>query len=107
LNARDHEKEGVAVFGRLNNMGQSCVASKRLLPLESASEEFIEKLRARLAILKMGDPLDETTEVAPLCTAQAAAQLEDQVNRSVAAGARLLLDGKRPDPKGPSSNRRS
>jgi succinate-semialdehyde dehydrogenase / glutarate-semialdehyde dehydrogenase len=89
-----------AVFGRMNNMGQSCVASKRFIPLKSVSEEFLEKFRARLAALKMGDPLDESTGVAPLCTPQAAAHLEDQVNRSVAAGARIVLGGKRPDPEG-------
>lgn len=89
-----------AVFGRMNNMGQSCVASKRFILLESVSEEFLEKFRARLAALKMGDPLDEATGVAPLYSPHAAAQIEDQVNRSVAAGARILLGGKRPDPEG-------
>jgi succinate-semialdehyde dehydrogenase/glutarate-semialdehyde dehydrogenase len=89
-----------AVFGRMNNMGQSCVASKRFIPLESVSEDFLEGFRAKLAALKMGDPLDASTGVAPLSSVQAAAQLEDQVNRSVAAGARVLLGGKRPDPEG-------
>jgi succinate-semialdehyde dehydrogenase / glutarate-semialdehyde dehydrogenase len=89
-----------AVFGRMNNMGQSCVASKRFILLESVSDEFLEKFRARLAALKMGDPLDEATGVAPLYSPHAAAQIEDQVNRSVAAGARILLGGKRPDPEG-------
>jgi succinate-semialdehyde dehydrogenase/glutarate-semialdehyde dehydrogenase len=89
-----------AVWGRMTNMGQSCVASKRFIPLEAVSEEFIERFKAKLAALKMGDPLDESTGVAPLYSAQAAARLEDQVNRSVAAGARILLGGKRPDPDG-------
>ena len=89
-----------AVFGRMNNMGQSCVASKRFILLESVSDEFLEKFRARLAALKMGDPLDEATGVAPLYSPHAAADIEDQVNRSVAAGARILLGGKRPDPEG-------
>jgi succinate-semialdehyde dehydrogenase/glutarate-semialdehyde dehydrogenase len=89
-----------AVFGRMNNMGQSCVASKRFIPLQSVSEEFIDRFKEKLAALKMGDPMDESTGVAPLCTVQAAATLEDQVNRSVAAGAKVLLGGKRPDPNG-------
>lgn len=89
-----------AVWGRMTNMGQSCVASKRFIVLDAVSDDFIERFRAKLAALKMGDPLDEATEVAPLCNAQAAAQLQEQVNRSVAAGARALLGGKRPHPEG-------
>lgn len=89
-----------AVWGRMTNMGQSCVASKRFIPVESVSETFIEKFKAKMASLKMGDPLDDSTEVAPLSTAKAAALLEDQVKRSVAAGAKVILGGKRPDPNG-------
>ncbi|WP_206108249.1 NAD-dependent succinate-semialdehyde dehydrogenase [Paludisphaera soli] len=89
-----------AVFGRMNNMGQSCVASKRFILLEKVSEEFVERFREKLAALKMGDPQDESTGVAPVSSAQAAAQLKDQVDRSVAAGARLILGGNRPVPEG-------
>jgi len=89
-----------AVWGRMTNMGQSCVASKRFIPVESVSETFIEKFKAKMASLKMGDPLDDSTEVAPLSTVKAAALLEDQVKRSVAAGAKIILGGKRPDPNG-------
>jgi succinate-semialdehyde dehydrogenase/glutarate-semialdehyde dehydrogenase len=89
-----------AVHGRMTNMGQSCVASKRFIVLQSVSKTFIERFEARLAALEMGNPLDESTEVAPLSSARAAENLEDQVKRSVAAGARVLLGGKRPDPTG-------
>jgi succinate-semialdehyde dehydrogenase/glutarate-semialdehyde dehydrogenase len=89
-----------AVWGRMTNMGQSCVASKRFIPVESVSETFIEKFKAKMASLKVGDPLDDSTEVAPLSTAKAAALLDDQVKRSVAAGAKVILGGKRPDPNG-------
>ncbi len=89
-----------AVWGRMNNMGQSCVASKRFIVLESISEQFIERFRKKLAVLKMGDPLDELTGVAPVCSAKAARDLEDQINRSVAAGAQVVIGGKRPDPEG-------
>lgn len=89
-----------AVWGRMNNMGQSCVASKRFIVLEAISEQFIERFREKLAILKMGDPLDELTGVAPVCSAKAAKDLEDQINRSVAAGAQIVIGGKRPDPAG-------
>ena len=86
------------VFGKMTNMGQSCVAAKRFILLQSVSDEFVERFRDRLAALKMGDPLDESTGVAPLSSVEAAARLEDQVKRSVAAGARVILGGKRPSP---------
>src|ERR1700704_5284341 len=79
------------VFGKMTNMGQSCVAAKRFILLESVSDEFVDGFRERLAALKMGDPLDESTGVAPLSSVEAAARLEDQVNRSVAGGARVIL----------------
>jgi succinate-semialdehyde dehydrogenase/glutarate-semialdehyde dehydrogenase len=87
-----------AVFGKMTNMGQSCVAAKRFILLQSMSDAFVERFRERLAALKMGDPLDEATGVAPLSSVEAAARLEDQVNRSVAGGARVILGGKRPSP---------
>jgi succinate-semialdehyde dehydrogenase/glutarate-semialdehyde dehydrogenase len=88
-----------AVTGKMTNMGQSCVAAKRFILLEKIADEFIERFRARLAELKMGDPLDEKIGVAPLSSARAAERLEEQVNRSVAGGAKLILGGKRPRPE--------
>ena len=87
-----------AVFAKMTNMGQSCVAAKRFILLESVSDEFVDGFRERLAALKMGDPLDESTGVAPLSSIEAAARLEDQVNRSVAGGAHVILGGKRHSP---------
>jgi hypothetical protein len=89
-----------AVLGRMGNMGQSCVASKRFIAVESVGETFVEMFKEKLSGLRTGDPLDASTQVAPLSFAQAAARLEDQVKRSVAAGARILVGGKRPDPNG-------
>ena len=87
-----------AVQGKMTNMGQSCVAAKRFVIHEDVAGEFLDHFRARLATLEMGDPLDETTGVAPLSTARAAEILEDQVNRSVAGGAKIVLGGKRKEP---------
>jgi succinate-semialdehyde dehydrogenase/glutarate-semialdehyde dehydrogenase len=89
-----------AVFGKMTNMGQSCVAAKRFILIKSVSEKFVDRFKERLAALKMGDPLDESTGVAPLSSVEAAQKLEDQVNRSVAGGARVILGGKRPSPDG-------
>ena len=96
-----------AVQGRMTNMGQSCVASKRFIVLEKVSRNFTERFRAKLAALAMGDPLDEATGVAPLSTAQAAGHLEDQVKRSVAAGAGPSWAGNVRTRTGPISSPRS
>jgi succinate-semialdehyde dehydrogenase/glutarate-semialdehyde dehydrogenase len=87
------------VQGKMTNMGQSCVAAKRFILVQSLSSEFVDRFRARLGALKMGDPLDESTGVAPLSSVEAAARLEEQVNRSVAGGAQVILGGKRPGPQ--------
>jgi succinate-semialdehyde dehydrogenase/glutarate-semialdehyde dehydrogenase len=87
-----------AVFGKMTNMGQSCVAAKRFILHRSVAAEFVDGFREQLAELRMGDPLDETTGVAPLSSVDAAAKLEDQVKRSIALGAQPVLGGKRPSP---------
>jgi succinate-semialdehyde dehydrogenase/glutarate-semialdehyde dehydrogenase len=87
-----------AVFGKMTNMGQSCVAAKRFILHRAIADEFIDGFRQHLAELKMGDPLDETTGVAPLSSVDAAEKLEDQVKRSVAQGAQPILGGGRPSP---------
>ncbi|HEX3420478.1 MAG TPA: NAD-dependent succinate-semialdehyde dehydrogenase [Candidatus Udaeobacter sp.] len=87
-----------AVSGKMTNMGQSCVAAKRFIVQEAVGAEFVDRFRAKLVELKLGDPLDEATGVAPLSTARAAEILEDQVIRSVAGGAKVVLGGKRAEP---------
>ncbi|MEZ7497776.1 NAD-dependent succinate-semialdehyde dehydrogenase [Flavobacterium sp. Arc3] len=89
-----------AVIGRINNNGQSCIASKRIIAVESIADEFIEKFTAKLAQLKVGDPMDPKTELGPLSSEEALLHLLDQVERSVAAGATVLLGGKRVDGPG-------
>lgn len=89
-----------AVVGRMNNNGQCCVASKRFIAVESVADEFLEKFKNRLSNIVVGDPMDKSTELGPLSSESAAVQLEDQVKRSVAAGAKVLLGGKRLDRPG-------
>ena len=89
-----------AVIGRMNNNGQCCVASKRFIAVESVADEFLEKFKNRLSNIVVGDPMDKSTELGPLSSESAAVQLEDQVKRSVAAGAKVLLGGKRLDRPG-------
>jgi succinate-semialdehyde dehydrogenase/glutarate-semialdehyde dehydrogenase len=89
-----------AVVGRMNNNGQCCVASKRFIAVESIADEFLAKFKDKLAHLKVGDPMDRAMELGPLSSEAAAVQLADQVQRSVAAGATVVLGGQRLDRPG-------
>ncbi|MGO9095856.1 MAG: NAD-dependent succinate-semialdehyde dehydrogenase [Bryobacteraceae bacterium] len=84
-----------AVQARLVNNGQSCIAAKRFLVAEPVAEEFERRLVAAMKAVRVGDPLDEATELGPLASAEMLSTLDDQVRRSVAAGARILTGGRR------------
>ena len=86
-----------AVVGRMNNNGECCVASKRIIVLEKVADEFLGKFKEKLSKMKVGDPMDPSTELGPLSSEEAAVHLADQVKRSVDAGAKVLLGGKRVD----------
>jgi len=86
-----------AVVGRMSNTGQSCVAAKRFIVVEAVADEFLKKFKEKLSALKVGDPMDKDTQLGPLSSEEAAVHLDDQVKRSVAAGAKILLGGKRID----------
>ncbi|GLU56915.1 NAD-dependent succinate-semialdehyde dehydrogenase [Dyadobacter frigoris] len=85
-----------AVVGRINNNGECCVAAKRFIAVESIADEFITKFKDKMAELIVGDPMDAATQLGPLSSEEAAVSLADQVQRSVDAGAKVLLGGKRP-----------
>ena len=84
-----------AVWGRMYNDGQTCVAAKRFIVLEALADEFLARFRAALMALKPGDPLDEATTLGPLSSETALVQLLSQVDAAVAKGAKLALGGKR------------
>ncbi|MCC9642792.1 NAD-dependent succinate-semialdehyde dehydrogenase [Rhodopirellula sp. JC740] len=89
-----------AVKGRMVNAGQSCVASKRFIVLESVADTFVDGLKKQFQELKLGDPMDEETTLAPLSTEDAAKKLLVQVQSSIDAGAKVILGGDRPDRDG-------
>jgi len=89
-----------AIVGRINNNGECCVAAKRIIAVEAVADEFLKKFKEKMAHLKVGDPMDRATELGPLSSEEAAVQLADQVQRSVDAGAKVLLGGKRVDRAG-------
>jgi succinate-semialdehyde dehydrogenase/glutarate-semialdehyde dehydrogenase len=82
------EAAKTAVKARTINNGQSCIAAKRFIVHEKIYEEFARRLKDGLAQLRVGDPLEEATEIGPLATEQIVKDLEEQVRRTVAAGAR-------------------
>jgi succinate-semialdehyde dehydrogenase / glutarate-semialdehyde dehydrogenase len=84
-----------AVRARTVNNGQSCIAAKRFIVHDAIFDEFAKRFAERMRALPVGDPLDETTEIGPLATPQILADLDDQVKRAVAHGARLLVGGRR------------
>ncbi len=89
-----------AVKARTINNGQSCIAAKRFIVHRDVAPEFERSVVEKMAALKVGDPLDPSVEVGPLATPAIASEVDDQVRKSVAAGARLLLGGKRLDRPG-------
>lgn len=86
----------VCAAARLVNSGQSCIAAKRFIVLESVRAEFQERLGAEFAAARMGNPLEESTTVGPLARADLRDEVHDQVCRTVAAGATCLLGGSVP-----------
>ncbi len=89
-----------AVQARVINNGQSCIAAKRFIVHERIAGEFEQKFVERMASLKVGDPMDATTDVGPLATADGVRSLEEQVNESVRMGTRVLTGGKRVNRQG-------
>ena len=86
----------VCTRARLVNSGQSCIAGKRFIVVERVRAGFEERFVKRMAAAKMGDPLDETTEVGPQARADLRDTLQRQVDQSIAKGARCLLGGSIP-----------
>jgi len=82
-----------AAAARLINNGQSCIAAKRFIVAESLAERFEAAFAARLAALRVGDPRAPDTDLGPLARLDLVRALEDQVRRTVEAGARVLVRG--------------
>ncbi|HEX2693319.1 MAG TPA: NAD-dependent succinate-semialdehyde dehydrogenase [Gemmatimonadaceae bacterium] len=89
-----------AVTARMINNGQSCIAAKRFIVHERIYDSFLDKFVAAVAAVRVGDPMDEKTQLGPLATASIRDDLDKQVRESVAAGARVLTGGKKLDRKG-------
>lgn len=89
-----------AVEARFQNAGQVCLAAKRFILEAPIAEQFTRQFVAAVEQLKVGDPLDSAINVGPMARADLRDELDDQVQRTLAAGATLLLGGKKIDGPG-------
>ena len=95
---KDVDVEAVATSAaaaRCINSGQSCIAAKRFIVEASVAPRFERAFAEKMAAIALGDPLDRKTQVGPLARLDLLENLDEQVRRSVAAGARLVLGGRR------------
>ena len=91
--------EGVA-WARLLNAGQVCTSAKRIYLLAPIAEEFTRRLAEHVKTIRVGDPMDPTTDVGPMISEEAVARVERQVAEAVKQGARILAGGTRMQPTG-------
>jgi succinate-semialdehyde dehydrogenase / glutarate-semialdehyde dehydrogenase len=89
-----------AVKARTINNGQSCIAAKRFIVHEQIYQEFETRFVAAMKNLQIGDPINEQIDIGPLATEQILKDIEEQVNISVAAGAKILTGGQRANLEG-------
>jgi len=94
------EAVDVAVASRCLNSGQSCIAAKRFLIHRPIYERFVEALAEKMSAKRVGDPTEETTDVGPQARKDLRDELARQVERAVAAGARIVTGGEIPDSPG-------
>jgi succinate-semialdehyde dehydrogenase/glutarate-semialdehyde dehydrogenase len=87
----------VGIKARVINNGQSCIAAKRFIVADQIADQFERAFVSQMEKLKLGDPLDEKTDVGPLATADAVTSLHADVRKSIDAGAKLLTGGKPAD----------
>ncbi len=89
-----------AVTARLINNGQSCIAAKRFIVVEKIYDKFEKKFVELMNNVKIGDPMDPSTELGPIAREDLLIELDAQVKRSVAKGAVVLCGGKRIEQQG-------
>jgi succinate-semialdehyde dehydrogenase/glutarate-semialdehyde dehydrogenase len=89
-----------AVQARCINSGQSCIAAKRFIVEAAVIDQFEQAFVAELERLQVGDPMQHATDIGPLARFDLLESLHGQVTRSVGAGARLLVGGRRVERRG-------
>ena len=89
-----------ATMGRMQNTGQACTASKRLIVTEELYEPFVEGLKQAFSTFSPGDPADPSTSLAPMSSERAAQDLHAQIQDAIDKGATVVAGGGRPDHHG-------
>jgi succinate-semialdehyde dehydrogenase/glutarate-semialdehyde dehydrogenase len=89
-----------AAKARTINSGQSCIAAKRFIIEEPVADRFEEEMVKAMEALKVGDPTERGTDVGPMAREDLLGDLDDQVRRTVRAGATLRTGGRRLDGRG-------
>ena len=89
----------LAVMSRFLNTGQSCIAAKRFIVVDAIAEDFLTRFKAGAEALQLGDPLQETTTLAPMARTDLRDELHQQVQDSIAAGA-VVVTGCEPAERG-------
>jgi succinate-semialdehyde dehydrogenase / glutarate-semialdehyde dehydrogenase len=87
------EAVSTAVRARTINNGQSCIAAKRFIFHREVAAEMERRFVEKMAALRVGDPMDPSTEIGPLATPAIRKEVHEQVGKTVAAGGRLALGG--------------
>lgn len=87
------EAVSTAIKARIINNGQSCIAAKRFIIAEAIADEFENRFVKGMQALKVGDPMDQATDIGPLATEDILKDLDQQVKDSVKQGARILTGG--------------
>jgi succinate-semialdehyde dehydrogenase / glutarate-semialdehyde dehydrogenase len=90
----------IATTSRCQNNGQSCIAAKRFIVHTDVYDEFLDLFAQEMSALKVGDPMEEGTDVGPLATEQGRTDVEELVKDAVDKGAKVLVGGERPDRDG-------
>ena len=84
-----------AVTARTINTGQSCIAAKRFFIADKIYDKFLDEFVEQMRSLKVGDPMDETTQIGPLANEQILKGVHEQVQKTIAMGAKCLTGGNR------------
>ena len=86
----------VAVTSRCQNNGQSCISAKRFIVHEAVGDEFERRFVDRMAALRLGDPMDDTTDIGPLASEQGRRDVTELMADATAKGAKVLVGGEPP-----------
>src|SRR5262245_28737456 len=98
--ANVEEAAKVGAWARNQNVGQTCIAAKRFIVVDTVYDKFVSLFTEQVKALKMGDPLQHDTQVGPMAREDLRDELHDQVVRSVKAGATVLVGGEVPKQPG-------